>query len=57
MDYLVNKKMYNEYKEQIDIIIWKKNKKINNRKKNKWKEEEIVDKIETITDWEDIKLF
>ena len=58
VDYLVNKKMYNEYKEQFDIMIGKKKeKKIDNRKQYNWKDEEIVDKIETISDWKDIKWF
>ena len=35
----------------------KKEKKIDNRKQYNWKDEEIVDKIETISDWKDIKWF
>ena len=58
IDYLVDKKMYNKYKKQFEILIGKKKEKNNeNKTQNNWKDEEIVDKIQTISDWKNIKWF
>ncbi len=58
IDYLVEKRMYNKYKKQFEILIGKKKEKNNeNKTQNIWKDEEIVDKIQTISDWKDIKWF
>ena len=57
IDYLVNKKMEQKYKERFYNIKNKKNLNITENKKtsNLWKDKELIDKIKLIEQWKNIK--
>ena len=54
IDSLVQKKMYNTYRDKFDILVGKKKEKAKDINTYDWKDVELIDKIETVLNWKDI---
>lgn len=57
IDSLVQKKMYSTYRDKFDIMIGKKKEKKNDLNVYDWKDEELIGKIETVLNWDDINWY
>ena len=54
IDSLVQKNMYNTYRDKFDILVGKKKEKAKDINTYDWKDVELIDKIETVLNWKDI---
>ena len=57
INYIVEKRMGPKYKERLDILTGKKKEIKNEKKRNHWKDEDLMEKIDLINNWKNTNWF
>ena len=57
INYLVEKRMEPQYKERFDILIGKKQEIKKEKKRNQWRDDDLMEKIDLINNWKNTNWF
>ena len=57
INYIVEKRMGPQYKERFDVLIGKKQEIKKEKKRNQWKDEDLMEKIDLVNNWKNTNWF